>query len=1642
MKVCKIYGFTALSVVLFMTSFVCSDQINTGDSRSYDIFGSEYENQISIQSTEELSQNISLPALRFRYVGINPVLSSIKILELGDKLNLAFFDDSVYAATVDKVTKNINGTVTVRARIDGYPLGYVLISTDNGRSTGTVKIPEENVEYAICFSNLSQSHYLIDIDVDAIEMLEGGDPLIPPIQPISNDEVLTTQDITSRNPLQPVNIDVMIVYTPSAKIWADANVGGINNCISQAMANAQLALDNSDTMLTLTLVYSGEVGYTESGNSYTDLDRLRDPVDGFMDNVAILRDQYGADLVSLFAQIDDVGGLGWLLTSLIGNRDYGFTIVRVQQAAGGYTYVHEVGHNMGCHHHKLQNYQEGPNLDLNTYSAGWRWIGNDGGRYCSVMTYESGTYFADGQAHTQVPYFSNPNVFHQGVPTGDSVDGDNARTLRETKFTVAAYKGSVMPGSGTPLDPYRISTIEHLEAVNDDLDAYYIVVNDIDLDGISYSKALIAPDMNPGNTNTWFVGVPFTGSFNGYGYKIKNLTILGNDDYLGLFGCVESGGYVSNVALESSNITGNMYVGGVAGSNWGNISKSFCAGYIYGAAHIGGVVGIGDGGGITNCYSIAILDADTDAGGLVGNNYGDISFCYSAGPVYTGGYYYFGGLVGWQSSRNGSVTSSYWDVENSGKPLSAAGTGQSTADMRTGTNFAGAGWSFAADWQMSTVDKKFDGYPIFKSQIETAALLSINPRTRQHDKTGGQGTIYSFDVESNISWIVEAGLSSWTPTVPWITVLTTSGTNGSVTYSVEENTGAPRTGAIIIRNSGDFGFIRVFWVNQESGYSLSITPNTGEHTPCGESGSFSVLAGDANDVVTWKATANEPWITITSGSFGSNNGDVIYDVLPNSTGSQRIGTITVSSTGIYAGITRTFTVDQDAATLFINPDSRNYSAGAGTGTIWVTSNISWEALSNDAWITINSGSSGSGNGLVNYTVSASSGGFRTGTITIRGYCGGNYIGLHETFTVNQDGAFLTIDPTFENIGAEGGNGSVSVYSNLSWSVASSAPWITITSGSGGSNYGTVTYHVSANTGYSPRTGTITVSGGGITRTLTVYQGVALKINPCHRTHAFGADTATISVESTNWTATVTEGNTWLTVTAGGTGSGNGLIEYSLEQNTNEARVGIITISGGGLTLEFTVYQRSKLDYILIVGDSVVSENTINNYSCMAYYTDGSIADVTSSAVWAEDSNYATINSDGRLRTFHVKEDKAVNLVAGYTEGTISKTDQRLLTIENISVENNYSGGIGTASYPYKISTVADWEDLMVTPDDWDKHFILINDLDLSGVTLSPVGLGYFGESPSMNLQGIPFNGVFDGQKNQVKNPRIISEQSGFAGLFQIVAPGATIKNLGVVNVTVKAGDVNYSDGSVSWGVGCLAGVNFGTIINCYSGIGTAEGNYSVGGLIGENLGVIANSYAAVDVTAENYVGGLVGRNTGKITNSYSVGNLSGTDFTGGLVGENWGINAVVLNCYSIGDVSPLGVGVYVGGLAGRNYYGKITSSYWDTETSGQIPLIETGLGKTTAQMRDINTFLDGGWDFAGEAVNGMMDLWYMVGRSYPKLNWQPAGDINLDGAVDGADLQILLQNWLGTGVGVPGDINGDGIVDLLDCAIIANDWLE
>jgi hypothetical protein len=296
----------------------------------------------------------------------------------------------------------------------------------------------------------------------------------------------------------------------------------------------------------------------------------------------------------------------------------------------------------------------------------------------------------------------------------------------------------------------------------------------------------------------------------------------------------------------------------------------------------------------------------------------------------------------------------------------------------------------------------------------------------------------------------------------------------------------------------------------------------------------------------------------------------------------------------------------------------------------------------------------------------------------------------------------------------------------------------------------------------------------------------------------------------------------------------------------------------------------------------------------------------------------------------------------------------------------YSGGAGTPNDPYKIAAVSDLISLGENQGDYDKCFILTNNIDMNpakpGGRIFNKAVIAFDADPGDNwsyFRGLSFTGIFDGNGHTISNLTITGEN--YIGLFGQIESVAIIKNLGLVNVNI-----------------------------------TSTGSY-VGGMVGYNYGNISNCYIAGSVSATGTcVGGLTGQNTGAIINSYTMGIVEGNSYVGGLAGVNgeyFDLGAGVLepglisNCYSASTVrGSTGAGnSSVGGLVGRNWEGTVSDCFWDIQTSGQT-ISDGGKGLTTIQMQEILNYLKAGWDWIDEISNGTHEIWQMSEQdNYPVL---------------------------------------------------------
>ncbi len=342
--------------------------------------------------------------------------------------------------------------------------------------------------------------------------------------------------------------------------------------------------------------------------------------------------------------------------------------------------------------------------------------------------------------------------------------------------------------------------------------------------------------------------------------------------------------------------------------------------------------------------------------------------------------------------------------------------------------------------------------------------------------------------------------------------------------------------------------------------SYNVTPTTRAVPVGGGSSTFSVAtaAGCA-----WTAVSQAGWITVTSGSSGSGNDTVGFTAAANA-GAARSGTILIAG--------QTVSVTQPAAATCsynVTPTTRAVPVGGGSSTFSVATaaGCAWTAVSQAGWITVTSGSSGSGNGTVGFTAAANAGAARSGTILIAG----------QTVSVTQPAATTcsyNVTPTTRAVPPGGGSStfSVATTAGCAWTAASQAGWITVTSGSSGSGNGTVGFTAAANTGPA-RSGTLLIAGQQ--RTVTQASGgtCTFVVSPLTPTVAAAGGAVAITVTTQTgctWSAAESPNVSWVSITNGSARTGSGTFTLQVVANAqSSARTMSVTVAGNLVTLTQT-----------------------------------------------------------------------------------------------------------------------------------------------------------------------------------------------------------------------------------------------------------------------------------------------------------------------------------------------------------------------------------------------------------------------------------------------------------------------------------------
>ncbi|MDD4261165.1 MAG: X2-like carbohydrate binding domain-containing protein, partial [Syntrophaceticus schinkii] len=296
----------------------------------------------------------------------------------------------------------------------------------------------------------------------------------------------------------------------------------------------------------------------------------------------------------------------------------------------------------------------------------------------STVTEEATIYYTTDNSD---PAISNTRIQYTGEieVTGNMTIKAIAVKVGMENSPVATFEYIIVVfdgGDGSLDNPYQVAIPEQLDNVRECLDKHFIQKADIDLSSYHTDGGWIPIGVS---------GSSFTGTFNGNGKTISNLTInRSTTDYVGLFGVTGATAQIQNMKLENTNVTGKQYTGALVGRNEGTITDSYATGAVTGAGtYVGGLVGFNTKA-ISGSYTTGTVNGQQRTGGLAGENGGTITNSYATGAV-TGAGTYVGGLVGFNTKAiSGSYTTGTVNGKKRTGGLAGENKGTSTICYATG----------------------------------------------------------------------------------------------------------------------------------------------------------------------------------------------------------------------------------------------------------------------------------------------------------------------------------------------------------------------------------------------------------------------------------------------------------------------------------------------------------------------------------------------------------------------------------------------------------------------------------------------------------------------------------------------------------------------------------------------------------------------------------------------------------------------------------------------------------------------------------------------------------------------------------------------------------------------------------------------
>ncbi|MDR3013002.1 MAG: zinc-dependent metalloprotease [Chitinispirillales bacterium] len=255
-----------------------------------------------------------------------------------------------------------------------------------------------------------------------------------------NENITTSSTLRAHD----CKIRVLVLYTPNAV----SKVSNIKNTVSLAINLTNESFIRSGVNHRIELAYAGPTNYTESHYS-ADLYNFRVDGNGYMDEVHALRNRYSADISVLLTYDINLCGVAYMGPV---SEDFAFAIVSSDCIAGNYTFAHEIGHLLGCHHdHHIST--------NTTIPYGHGYVHNlPSNRWITIMASPSSACVGC----PRILNWSNPDVDTNGIAMGTHATNNNARVWNEQSSRVAAFR---QPGNNVVVTGNDVSNGIYIDII-------------------------------------------------------------------------------------------------------------------------------------------------------------------------------------------------------------------------------------------------------------------------------------------------------------------------------------------------------------------------------------------------------------------------------------------------------------------------------------------------------------------------------------------------------------------------------------------------------------------------------------------------------------------------------------------------------------------------------------------------------------------------------------------------------------------------------------------------------------------------------------------------------------------------------------------------------------------------------------------------------------------------------------------------------------------------------------------------------------------------------------------------------------------------------------------------------------------------